>query len=1062
MPDLDDESPEKRVAIIGMAFRFPGADSEDEFWRLILSGRSAVRRFTEEELDAAGVPKEERESKEFVAAAGALGDVSGFDAAFFTVNGRAAAAMDPQQRLFLECAHHALENAGYGAPGPGDRIGVFAAAGYQLQPLSTYLLNNLAPEGWDPRDWASAARPALGTSADFLATRVAYLLDLTGPAVTVQTACSSGLVAVHQASQAVLSGDADLALAGAAAIAVPQISGYRRVHGSVLSGSGTCRAFDAGADGTVGGSGVAAVLLKRLDRALADGDHIHAVVRGVGITNDGARKDSYLAPSADGQRDAVLRALETAGVGADSVGYLEAHGTGTFKGDPIEFDGLSSAFRRHTDRTGFCALGAVKSTIGHLDVCAGLAGLVKAVLVLRHGVVPPLAGFTRANPLLDVAASPFLLPDRARPWPAGAHPRRAGVHALAVGGTNVHIVLEEAPRPAPRPPSVPPPGLLTVSARTGEALAKYARSWRDRLRSGEPAHLADVVTTAVAGRRHLRHRLVALGDSPQELADSLDAFLRRADGAYATGEARRAPGTLALLFGGQGTGYPGMARALYDRFPVVRDHLDTCEQAHRDAGGNSLLGPLLGTDPGPPDGIWPTGTAQPALFAWQTALAGLWEHFGVTPAVTAGHSVGEYAALCAAGALSPADGVRLASLRGEVMQRRMRPGGMLALTAGRDRADELLAAVPGLELAAVNGARNHVLAGSPDVVDAAERLARERGYGVRRLAVDRAFHTSAVDPALAELREALESVAFTPVRTAFVSSVDGVLRPAGWSPDVGYLLREAREPVRFDAVADRLGQLADPLVLEAGPGGALSGLVRGALPDVGTVVTQRRGRELRTLWAAVAALHCAGLPVDWARVRAGTGGRRIPLPVYPFQRVRYWTGPGPAVPLPYDPLGDVPGDSTGPKKERRKEDDMRDTAESLLNRVTELTARHLGCAAAEVAPDREFVELGADSFQMVGLLRDLEEQLGARVSMRELFEEAPTPASLAALLAGPAAPAAVRPAPFPAPEPAPPRFPQETADLLAQRIEVIAEGQLRILEQLARLERRVDRTGVAA
>ncbi len=1079
-------SAEEHIAVIGMSFRFPGADSEDAFWELVTSGRTAVRSFTDEELDAAGIPQQEREAKEFVAAAGTLGDVSAFDASFFSVNGREAATMDPQQRLFLECAYHALEDGGYAATGPDLRVGVFASAGYQLYPLNTYLLNNLAPVGWDVRDWATAGRPALGTSADFLATRVAYVLDLTGPAVTVQTACSSALVAVHHACQALRAGDADLALAGASAVHVPQITGYRRINGSVLSASGRCRAFDADADGTVGSSGVAAVLLKRLDRALADGDTVHAVIRGVGITNDGAHKDSYLAPSAAGQRDAVLRALETADVTAESIGYLEAHGTGTFKGDPIEFAGLTAAFRRSTDKTGFCALGAVKSSIGHLDVCAGLGGLIKAVLVLKHGEIPPLANFSTPNPLLDIENSPFYLPDSPRPWPRGAEPRRAGVHSLAVGGTNVHIVLEEAPKAAHRPSPVPPPGLLAVSARDGKALREYARSWRDRLRGPQPPAMEDVLTTALTGRRHLRHRLVALGNSPRELAGSLDAFLRRTQETtgtdtrvpYVVGEVPRSAAGLVMLFGGQGSPYPGMARPLYDRFSVVREVLDECEKFHKEAGGASLLGPLLDPAPVAPGHVWETQTAQPALFAFQMALARLWEHFGVTPALTAGHSVGEYAALCAAGAFSLADGVRLTTLRGRMMQRGTSPGGMVAALAGREQVDELLAKLPGLELAAANGTGSHVLAGPTGAVDEACGLLEDNGVSVRRLPVDRAFHTTALAPVLDELRDVLATVSFAPLTTAFVSSVDGTVRAEGWMPDVEYFVRQARDPVRFDAVLERIAKAAHTAVLEVGPGNSLSGMLRRSAPGVEAVAGHRRGAELSALWSAVGALYCRGLPVDFNRLLEGTGGRRIPLPRYPFQRARHWSGPELIVPLARDPLGHPPSDAPGSGERpanpsgdapSSKENDMTELA---LGRVTELTARHLGCAESEVLPDRAFVDLGADSFQMVSLLRELEEGFGIRVTMRELFEEVSTPELLAHRVAdrdGPAAGAGetVRPTqevpaappalereatPAAAPAAAKPGYAdQEAVALLAKQVQVIAEGQLQILAQLAQL-----------
>ncbi|NEA05268.1 polyketide synthase, partial [Streptomyces sp. SID10116] len=438
------------VAVIGMSFRLPGADTPEEFWRTIHDGTDRIRRFTEAELAAAGVPEEVYRAEEFVGASGVLDGIAGFDAAFFGMSAHEARITDPQQRLFLERVHHALEDAGYaGGPGGGAcDVGVYASTGYHLYSLQTYLQNNVLRGGI--ADWVAGLQVTIGNFTDFTANRAAYRLGLTGPAVNVQTACSSSLTAAYLAAQSVVSGECDIAVAGATALHVPQVIGYQYVKGSILSKSGRLRPFDADADGTVGGTGVVALVLKRLDRAVADGDHIHGVIRGWGVNNDGADKKAFSAPSASGQRGAIRRALDRAGVGADTVGYLETHGTGTFKGDPIEFEGATAAFRADTDRTGYCALGSVKANIGHLDVCSGLASLVKALLVLRHRVIPPMANFRRPNPALDLAASPFYIPESARPWPASATPRRACVSSFGVGGTNVHVVLEEAPEPAPR------------------------------------------------------------------------------------------------------------------------------------------------------------------------------------------------------------------------------------------------------------------------------------------------------------------------------------------------------------------------------------------------------------------------------------------------------------------------------------------------------------------------------------------------------------------------------------------------------------------------------------
>ncbi|MEW2064796.1 polyketide synthase [Streptomyces sp. NPDC007002] len=535
-----------RIAVIGTALRFPGADTPDAYWRDIRAGTSRVRRFTRAEFAAAGVPAAEYGRPGFSGASAPLADVDGFDAGFFGMSGREAELTDPQQRLFLECCFHALEDGGYaggeslyardegpsahddrpsardgsgrtgGGSGPsgrdaggespyghGDsghaggeapyargwhghpggrspdarggrgsvRIGVYGSSGYRLYSLHSYLAHHLAAEAASG-DWMTAKQVQVGNYTDFTATRAAFRLGLTGPALTVSTACSSALVSVHLACQALRAGDADLMLVGSAALHLPQVSGQVPVKGSTLSPTGTVRAFDADADGTVGGNGAAAVLLKPLERALADGDTVHAVILGSAVTNDGADKRGFAAPGVAGQRDAVLGALRAAGVDAASIGYVEAHGTGTLKGDPIEFAALTEAFRAHTDRTGFCALGSTKPAIGHLDSAAGLAGLIKAVEVLRHGIVPPLVNLARPNPALAVADSPFLLPVRERGWPL-AGVRRAGVHSIGMGGTNAHVILEQAPETAPpRPaqPAAPVPALLPLSAADGPAL----------------------------------------------------------------------------------------------------------------------------------------------------------------------------------------------------------------------------------------------------------------------------------------------------------------------------------------------------------------------------------------------------------------------------------------------------------------------------------------------------------------------------------------------------------------------------------------------------------------
>lgn len=640
--------------------------------------------------------------------------------------------------------------------------------------------------------------------------------------------------------------------------------------------------------------------------------------------------------------------------------------------------------------------------------------------MLRHGVVPPLVNFSRPNPALAVEDSPFLLPVRESPWPL-AGVRRAGVHSIGMGGTNAHVILEQAPetpRTASASDDVPVPALLPLSAADEDALRAYAVLLRDHLAGGRdhlpdnPDHTADgpdhptdkadsapspadLLTTTALGRRLLPHRLVVTAADP---VAGLDAFLSGAPAgeAYTTGVAdgvrERRP---VFLFSGQGGGHPGMGAELAARFPVVAEVLEACARVYaEETGQDDFLDRIVG---GQGPGRWDTAFAQPALFALQTAQARLWERLGITPARVAGHSVGAYAALCVAGALETGDAMRLVCGRGRLMLERAAPGAMVSAFVPRARVRELLAAVPGLELSVVNGAAHHVLGGPPEAVDVARALLAARGEAYEVLAVDRAFHTALLDPALEDFRVLADKAELRPLLTEFVDGLDGTVHPAGWRPDAAYLVAQARRTADFGAVLDRLA--GSPLLLELGPSAVLTGMVRRSLPDAVCVPTRQWER-------AVAALHCAGAGVDWAALLDRCGGRRVRLPTYPFQRRSHWRGPAPYTPpAPPASLTEPPAATggTAPSSARSTEDRM--TEQAVLDRVLELTARHLGHRPDEVAADRTFVGLGADSLQLIGMVRQLEAEFGTEISMREVLEEAGTPRLTAALIAGRTAPA---------------------------------------------------------
>ncbi|HVR95936.1 MAG TPA: type I polyketide synthase, partial [Thermoanaerobaculia bacterium] len=659
------------VAIVGMACRFPGAADVHEFWRNLRDGVESISTFSDEELLAAGVDPALLRDPSYVRAGGVVADSELFDAAFFDFNPREAEILDPQQRLFLECAWTALEAAGYGA-GDDRPVAVFAGASF-----NTYVLYNLygRRELIETVGWFQSV---IGNDKDFLASRVAYKLNLRGPAVTVQTACSTSLVAVHLACQGLLGCQFDMALAGGVSVFSPAKAGYLYQEGEIRSPDGHCRAFDARARGTVGGTGAGIVVLKRLEDALADGDHIHAVIRGTAINNDGSDKVGYSAPGVAGQAEVIQLAQEVAGVAAGEITYVEAHGSGTELGDRVEVAALTEAFRATTSRRGFCALGSVKTNIGHLDVAAGVAGLIKTVLALEHRLIPPSLHFETPNPAIDFGSSPFQVNARLADW-AAESPRRAGVSSFGLGGTNAHAVLEEAPAPEPHIASPRPWHLFVLSARTTTALDAATANLAGCLRSRPGLDPAGVAFTLRAGRRRFRHRRFVVTSSLEDAAAALEA---RDPRRLLTAERdAKAPAVVFMLPGG-GAQHPDMARGLYAGEPVFRAEVDR---------GAEILALHLGLDLRtlmyPPPEQRETAAGQlrrpslglPALFLTEYALARLWISWGIRPVALIGHSMGEYVAACLAGVFSLADALSLVLVRGRLFEKLPR-GAMLGVS----------------------------------------------------------------------------------------------------------------------------------------------------------------------------------------------------------------------------------------------------------------------------------------------------------------------------------------------------------------------------------------------
>jgi acyl transferase domain-containing protein len=974
------------VAVIGMSGRFPGAPGVEALWSNLMAGVESISRFDAEDLRASGVDPRVLDDPRYVSACGALEGFDRFDPEFFGFAQREAELADPQLRLLLECAWEALENAGCDPARHPGRIGVYAGAS-----MSTYLLRNLMSDR-SLEDQVGIIQLTLGNSRDHLTTQVSYRLDLTGPSVAVQTACSTSLVAVHLAAQALLAYECDVALAGGVSVRVPHRAGYFYQEGGIGSRDGHCRAFDAGATGAVGGNGAGIVVLKRAGEAAADGDRVHAVIRGSAINNDGGQKIGYTAPSVDGQAQVIAEAQAVAEAPPGTIGYVEAHGTGTRLGDPIEFAALRRVFEAGGAPPGGCGLGSLKTNLGHLDAAAGVAGLIKAVLALQHGAIPPSLHFRAPNPEVPLAGSPFYVVDAPRPWPASDTPRRAGVSSFGMGGTNAHVVLEEAPpRPAPAPAAGP--HLLLLSARTATALEAATDRLAEHLRAHPDAPLADVAYTLQTGRRAFGHRrALACGD----VADALEALERR-DGERVLTEAQERRGRpVAFLFPGQGAQYAGMAAGLYASDTVFRDAVDRCAELLRPHLGEDVRAHLFPAGDAPSGALDQTRVTQPALFTVEYALARRWMEWGVHPEALAGHSIGEYVAACLAGVFSLEDALAVVAARGRLMQAAP-AGAMLAVYLGEDEVRPLLAG--GLSLAAVNAPLLSVVSGPAEHVEALQARLEAQGQSSRRLATSHAFHSSMMDGVLDDFRAVVAGCTLRAPRIPFVSNVTG-----GWigddeATDPGYWVRHLRQTVRFaEGVATLLAE-PDRVLLEVGPGSTLVDLAAqhpACAPETALASTLGHRRsprpEAERLLAAAGRLWLAGAEVDWARLHAPGARRPVALPTYPFERRRCWIDPaGVAPPAAAAGNGRPVGDGAAVAVQAAEAPAAPVQVEDGVAAIW----RELFGAPAGGADD--FFAAGGTSLAAVQLLTRLRRTFSVDLTVRHVFEH-PTPGQLAALI----------------------------------------------------------------
>ncbi|WP_171136737.1 non-ribosomal peptide synthetase/type I polyketide synthase [Ruegeria sp. HKCCC1038] len=971
------------IAIVGMAGRFPGARDIDAFWQKLLAGEELISHFSADELEVD--PANDDPQGTYVAARGIMEDADLFDARHFNIPPQEAKALDPQHRIMLELAQTALDNAGHDPERFAGRIGIFAGSAQ-----NSYLLNNVLSAPGAARNFA-ASYPVkdfsalFGNDKDFLATRVAYKLGLTGPAVNVQSACSTSLLAVAQACDSLRMGRADMVLAGGVAVTFPTKRPYAYLPDGMASADGHCRTFDADATGTVFGDGAGLVVLRRLEDAEADGDNIIAVIRGHGVNNDGAQKAGYAAPSIAAQAEAIRMAQAAAGVAPKDIGYVEAHGTATPLGDPIEFTALCQAFG-NTGQTGRCAIGSVKTNVGHLDAAAGVTGLIKTALCLKHGKIPPLLHYTKPNPRIDFENSSFRPVAELTEWPAGEEPRYAGVSSFGVGGTNVHVVLGEGTAQVAKPkPKTRKPRLFPVSASSPEALGLAMQDLGAWALANPDADPDGVATTLREHRHAFQTRAVLAALDMAELAKATQDH---------KGQGQKA-GTrekLVFMFAGQGSQHVGIARDLYDNEPVFRDALDQCLAPLEQAMGLDLRAVLYAEGDQIAEArekLKSTDFAQPAIFACSYALAKLWESWGIRPDVMVGHSIGEFVAATLAGVFSLKDALNLIVLRGRLMADLPR-GKMLSVRASEEDLQPYLGDT--VDLAAVNGAKACVLAGSDEAIAALIPVLEEAGIATSELHTSHAFHSRMMDPALEPFRAELAKLSLAAPTRPILSTVTGDWMSEDEATDPDYWAQHMRRPVRFFDAMQVLWADGEYIFLESGPGRTLS-VLAAQNPDRATAspalsslphAHEEQANAQLTMYRAFGELWACGYPLDWSGIGVDTETpRQHGMPSYPFVRKRFWIEPAAFTSDPE--TADVP--DTAPTEVIAKPD--------ALSAVQALLSDLSGLDAEEIIPTAGFMELGFDSLLLTQATRELRDQFGVAVSLRELIDGFPNVGALA-------------------------------------------------------------------
>jgi len=886
MPDknFNVEDDIERIAIIGMACRFPGADNVDEFWQNIKNGIESIIDFNDEELRSYGIPEEWIKAPNFVKRGTILNNIDKFDASFFGYSPRDALFMDPQQRIFLELAYESLENAGYTTESCDNSIGVFAG----VSP-NEYL--NIISSSIDSSDNATQMELLINNDKDFLSTRVSYKMDLKGPSMTVQAGCSTSLLATHLACQSLLSYQCSLAMTGGTCVNLTKSRGYFYQDGVILSPDGHCRAFDEKARGTVSSQGVAVIVLKRLSEAIADGDHIYAAIRGSAVNNDGGAKIGYTAPSVDGQAEVIAMAHAVSDTPAETIGYIETHGTGTIMGDPIEIEALTRAFRMSTSKKQFCAIGSVKTNIGHTDITAGLAGVIKTALMLKNREIPPSLNFTNPNPEINFSDSPFYVSTEFSEWNSGNSPRRAGVSSFGIGGTNVHVILEEAKNNKP-PDKSRNHQLLMISARTESALNTACQKLSSYIKQSPDFCLPDASFTLQVGRKRFNHRRVIICNDKNDAVLKLEGHL---DEEVITGDNTNHDIPVTFLFSGQGTQYAGMGYELYKNEAIFREYMDKCFSIiaeNHSIDLSRILFPVKEKEKDAHELITQTAMAQLSLFVIEYSLAQLWISWGIKPESMVGHSIGEYAAACISGVFTLETAIAIVTARGSLMQE-AESGAMIAVDFPVSEASSI--AGDALSIAAINTPQSFVVSGDFPAISSLEYRLEEKKISYRRLHTSHAFHSKMMEPILEKFREEVSRHKLNAPAIPFLSNLTGkwITDDEARNPD--YWVKHLRSTVLFSECIKTLMEKRDGIILETGPGNTLCSLVmqqrnKQGLKNVFSSLPRadENTPDQKHLITTLGRLWVAGIEPDWNNYYKFETRHRIPLPSYPFERKSYW------------------------------------------------------------------------------------------------------------------------------------------------------------------------------